>query len=219
MVKWTANKPAKPVLASMSEDKLAPLVRTIDLQADNEPLPNLKAIGCLWDAEKDTLKVKFFLDRPSDYTRCSFLSQISRQYDPLGYSVPLFVKARFILQQLAIEGFSWDEPLNSSYAKAWNNWLDTLIKWPNLALPRWYFAKAAPLDVNADTQYELHAFSDASNEAYECRMRHLSSPNKQWNCEHLICLWKEPYSSKKSTKLAYYRKRADCCSDECKTFA
>ena len=168
LVKWTANKPAKPVLASMSEDKLAPLVRTIDLQADNEPLPNLKAIGCLWDAEKDTLKVKFFLDRPSDYTRRSFLSQISRQYDPLGYSVPLFVKARFILQQLAIEGFSWDEPLNSSYAKAWNNWLDTLIKWQDLALPRWYFAKAAPPDENADTQYELHAFSDASNEAYGC---------------------------------------------------
>ena len=35
LVKWTANKPAKPVLASMSENKLAPLVRTIDLQADN----------------------------------------------------------------------------------------------------------------------------------------------------------------------------------------
>ena len=65
-MKWRANKPANPVLASMSEDKLAPLVRTIDLQADNEPLPSLKAIGCLWDAEKDTLKVKFFLNRPSD---------------------------------------------------------------------------------------------------------------------------------------------------------
>ena len=54
LVKWTANKPAKPVLASQSEYKLAPLVRTTDLQADNEPLPNLKAIECLWDAEQDT---------------------------------------------------------------------------------------------------------------------------------------------------------------------
>ena len=54
LVKWTANKPAKPVLASQSEDKLAPLVKTTDFQADNEPLPNLKAIECLWDAEQDT---------------------------------------------------------------------------------------------------------------------------------------------------------------------
>ena len=51
----------------------------------------------------------------------------------------LFVKARFILQQLA-----------------------------DLLLPQWYFAKAAPLDVNAATTYELPAFSGASNEAYAC---------------------------------------------------
>ena len=47
LVKWTANRPAKPVLVQMSEDKLAPSIRTIDLMSGDDPLPHLKAVGCI----------------------------------------------------------------------------------------------------------------------------------------------------------------------------
>ena len=37
------------------------------------------------------------------------LSLISQQYDPLGYTASLFLKAHLILQEMAINELSWDE--------------------------------------------------------------------------------------------------------------
>ena len=93
MVKWTANKAAKPVLAALGQDQLAPPIRVIDLMTE-DPLPPTKVIGCLWDAELDLLKIQISLDRPVKYTRRSLLSQVSQQFDPLGFSAPLL--SRFI---------------------------------------------------------------------------------------------------------------------------
>jgi len=84
LVKWTANTHVKPVLVQMSEDKLAPSIKSVDLISGDEPLPNLKAVGCIWDAEQDVLKIQFSLEKHSSFTRCSLLSQVSKQYDPLG---------------------------------------------------------------------------------------------------------------------------------------
>ena len=93
LVKWTANKAAKPVLAALGQDQLAPLVRVIDLMTE-DPLPPTKAIGCLWDAELDLLKIQISLDGPIKYTRRSLLSQVSQQFDSLGFSALLL--SRFI---------------------------------------------------------------------------------------------------------------------------
>ena len=169
LVKWTACKKAKAIIAEMDEDNLAPPIRTLDLKTE-EPLPDLKAVGCVWNAEDDVLKIHFSLEKPTKYTRRILLSQLSSHYDPLGYCAPLFLKGRLILQQLAIEGKSWDEPISQHHVKSWNLWLNTLEEWKHLSLPRWYFEHASliPTDSESEPEYELHAFSDASNEAYGC---------------------------------------------------
>ena len=118
LVKWSANKAAKSVIAELDEGNLAPVIRTIDLTKD-DPLPNFKAVGCIWDAEHDSLRMQLHLDQPDVYTRRTMLSQISRQYDPLGYLAPLVLKGRLILQQMAIDEFSWDEVVDPRDKKAW----------------------------------------------------------------------------------------------------
>ena len=122
LVKWSANKETQPVLVEISGNKLAPSIRTIDLGKD-DPLPYLKAVGCLWDSEQVVLKVQFSLCNPTPNTRRSMLSDLSRQYDPLGYSVPLLLKARLILQEMAIDELSWDELVDERCLKTWNEWL------------------------------------------------------------------------------------------------
>ena len=110
LVKWTACRKAVPVIAEMEEAVLAPSIRTLDLKTE-EPLPDLKAMGCTWNAEEDTLKVHFSASKPQHYTRRGLLSQLASIYDPLGYCASLFLRGRLILQQLAIEGKSWDESI------------------------------------------------------------------------------------------------------------
>ena len=169
LVKWSACRTAKPVITKMNEDLLAPAVRTLDLKTGQEPPPDFKAVGCIWNTEEDTLKVQLSTSQPLNYTRRSLLSQLSSQYDPLGYCAPLFLKGRLILQQLALTGHSWDEPIKHNYVKAWNRWLMTLDTWRNLFLPRWYFANSSLTESQClNAEWQLHAFSDASNEAYGC---------------------------------------------------
>ena len=167
LVKWTSNKQAKSALTEISKDKLAASIRTINLRTEADTLPEFKAVGCVWDAEQDLLKIEFSLDCPKQFTRRNLLSQINRQYDPLGFSAPLLLKGRLILQQLAIDGLSWDEEVGTQCAKAWNDWLNLCMKWKDISLPRWYFANASvSVKDPKECEFELHVFSDASNQAH-----------------------------------------------------
>ena len=167
LVKWTSNKQAKSALTEISKDKLAASIRTINLQTEADTLPEFKAVGCVWDAEQDLLKIEFSFDCPKQFTRRNLLSQINRQYNPLGFSAPLLLKGRLILQQLAIDGLSWDEEVGPQCAKAWNDWLNLCMKWKDISLPRWYFANASvSVKDPKECEFELHVFSDASNQAY-----------------------------------------------------
>ena len=167
LVKWTSNKQAKSALTEISKDKLAASIRTINLQTEADTLPEFKAVGCVWDAEQDLLKIEFSFDCPKQFTRRNLLSQINRQYDPLGFSAPLFLKGRLIHQQLAIDGLSWDEKVGPQCAKAWNDWLNLCTKWKDISLPRCYFANASvSVKDPKECKFKLHVFSDASNQAY-----------------------------------------------------
>ena len=166
LVKWTACKKAKSIIPEMDENNLAPLIRTVDLKTE-EPLPDFKAVGCIWNAEEDTLTIHFSLSKPQHYTRRMLLSQLASHYDSLGYCAPLFLKGRIILQRLTLERKLRDELVSHHDVKAWNRWLATLDVWKDLTIPKWYFADSAfPDDDRTSSEYELHVFSDVSNEAY-----------------------------------------------------
>ena len=95
-------------------------------------------------------------------------SHISRQYDLLGLPALLFLKARLISQQLAIDELSWDESVDDRDDRVWNEWLKLLITSKDFSIPRWYFANEQIIDSQENFSYELQAFSDSSNEKYGC---------------------------------------------------
>ena len=45
------------------------------------------------------------------------LSQLGKSFDPLGIFSPFFVKARLVLQRLAIEKYDWDDDVPESIVK------------------------------------------------------------------------------------------------------
>ena len=120
----------------MDENKLASSVKTTDLEKDEDPLPHFKPVGCIWNGEQDTLKIQFAFHPLDKYTLQVMLSQISQQYDPLGYTGPFLLKGRFILQQLAVNQMNWDEPVPAKYERAWKDWSQTLLELKEISIPR-----------------------------------------------------------------------------------
>ena len=50
------------------------------------------------------------------------LSQLGKSFDALGIFSPFFVKARLVLQRLAIEKYDWDDDVSESIVKEWKAW-------------------------------------------------------------------------------------------------
>ena len=94
------------------------------------------------------------------------LSQLGQNFDPLGFGSPFFLKARLILQKLAVEKFDWDAEVPEGVVKEWNVWLHSLEMLKDFSLPRWYFLNAGLSSPGDDVKYQLHGFSDASNVAF-----------------------------------------------------
>ena len=65
LIKWTACKKTKAIIAEMNGGNLAPPIRRLDLKTE-EPLPDFKAVGCIWNAENDVLKIHFSLKKPKN---------------------------------------------------------------------------------------------------------------------------------------------------------
>ena len=167
LVKWSANKQAISVLNDLNSELLAPAVRELDLDiAHNVIMPSAKTLGCVWDTDTDQLRIQCNLKPLDKYTRRNMLSQLGQNWDPLGFCGPYFIQARLILQQLAIEKFDWDTAVPDEFVKGWNKWLCSIQLLSDFALPRWYFANSPYCTPNDEISYELHGFSDASNQAF-----------------------------------------------------
>ena len=69
----------------------------------SQPLPDSKALGLVWDTEKDILLINLreFCEAS---TRRQMASQLATQFDPLGMAPPFILGARLILQKVSIFG-------------------------------------------------------------------------------------------------------------------
>lgn len=105
-------------------------------------------------------------ERP--FTRRGVLSVVNSIYDPIGLAVPVTLKGKLLLQKLVAlrkeknaTSLGWDDPLPDDLATAWRQWRLSLPYLENVEVSRCYhvpeFGKA--------TRAEVHAFSDASQDA------------------------------------------------------
>ncbi|XP_045104409.1 uncharacterized protein LOC123499943 [Portunus trituberculatus] len=126
-----------------------------------DKLPTERALGILWDLERDQLAVQVHVPtRPE--TKRGLLSMISSLYDPFGILAPCVIRAKMIFQEECRRRTGWDELLADESKDAWRRWLRGLPHLEGIRIPRCYQHDIK--DTISDIQ--LHHFCDASQRAY-----------------------------------------------------
>ena len=67
------------------------------------------------------------------------LIQLGNAFDRFGIFFPFFVKARLILQGLAIENYGCDDVVPDSIVEEWKAWFELLDTLLDVSLARYYF--------------------------------------------------------------------------------
>ena len=139
-----------------------------DLDLHRDSLPSQRSLGVYWDLENDTFT---FQVSPPDkpFTRRGVLSIVNSVYDPLGLAVPVLLEGRLLLQKLVAVGkktnknkpLGWDDPLPDALLTQWQRWRISLDELEKVSVPRCY----RPVDFGTVVRREIHAFSDASDNA------------------------------------------------------
>lgn len=92
-------------------------------------------------------------------TKRTILSTIAKIFDPLGILAISTILAKITLQKLWLEKISWDEQVPTAIRNNWLEFIKGLVELNNLKVPRHVMCKEP-------TSIEIHAFCDASMEAY-----------------------------------------------------
>ncbi len=123
-------------------------------------LPKSKALGIVWDPETDKLQIftkHQHLD--GDCTRRSFLQIVASIFDPLNLLVPYVIRGRIMLQLAWNEPLDWDTFIDAELGTAMGSWLQELPELASIEMDRCVCKEGEKV-------LDLHAFSDASTEAY-----------------------------------------------------
>ena len=101
-------------------------IRKINL--DKEAPPIEQALGVQWCIEKDSFQLRIVLkDRPCPRRR--ILSIVSCIYDSLGFTAPLLLEGKKILQELCRGKADWDDPVPEHMTTRWENGEKTYPSW------------------------------------------------------------------------------------------
>ena len=92
----------------------------------------------VWETGGDRLRIVSSLKPLTKYTRRTMLSQLGKSFDPRGIFSPFFVKARLVLQPLAIEKYDWDDNVSESIVKEWKAWFQLFGFLLDTSLARYY---------------------------------------------------------------------------------
>ena len=138
-----------------------------DLDLRHDVLPTQRSLGVYWNLAEDTFTFQVSLpEKP--FTRRGVLSTMNSVYDPLAFAIPVILKGKLLLQRLIAMGnkrssnpLGWDDPLPDDLKQQWRCWKESLVDLEQVVIPRCY----KPKDFGHSVRNEIHAFSDASQEA------------------------------------------------------
>ncbi|XP_013175644.1 PREDICTED: uncharacterized protein LOC106123780 [Papilio xuthus] len=126
--------------------------------AENKDTPH-KTLGLFWLCNSDHLSFSVNIDLNKQVTKRIMLSVISQIFDPLGLVGPCVVEGKILLQGLWLTKSAWDEEVPNKIKLLWTSFSTSLSHLNNLKIPRWVLSNNA-------CSYELHIFTDASEQAY-----------------------------------------------------
>ena len=129
-----------------------------------EPVPETTLVlGMIWQLKEDTLtcKIEQLTDVASPLTKRKLLSVTQKVFDPVGYTAPVTIIPKVILQKTWNLKLNWDDELPSSLVKPFKLWLQHLPALSRVQIPRW-------LNITSENENSatLHVSCDASKQAY-----------------------------------------------------
>ena len=171
LTKWVSN--SRTVLSAIPEEDRAKEVKMLDLDKE---LPMERALGLQWNVENDTFVFKITL-KEKPLTRRGMLSVLCSVYDPLGFLVPLTLPVKNMLQELCKQKYGWDEKIPHATSQKWTEWTSSLTKLTDFSVPRCI----KPKDFGEPTSFQLHHFSDSSEDGYGT-VSYLRMKNSRGKC-------------------------------------
>ncbi|XP_008190207.1 uncharacterized protein LOC103312011 [Acyrthosiphon pisum] len=117
-------------------------------------------LGLLWQPASDNFL--FLVEQwcpVARMTKRSLLSDISKVFDPIGLLSPVLIRGKMFLQQLWSLKISWDEVLSEDLQNRWTKFYTSLQYLNQVIVPR-------KVMMSPSSNIQLHAFSDASQEAF-----------------------------------------------------
>ena len=150
--KWLSNSTA--LLSTIPEEE-----RAADVDLTVGDLPSVKTLGVTWSALDDEFTFRVQQpDLPKRITKRYLLQRTAAVFDPLGFISPFVVRGKMLMQECWMSGVDWDEQLPDAIVDKAQQWFQELSELSNVRVPRQFEASTGKL--------ELHAFCDASSEAY-----------------------------------------------------
>ena len=128
----------------------------INFLDDNE---TVRTLGMVWRPKKDIFDFHSNIGSGQITKRC-VVSEAAKIFDPLGLVSPLTIRAKMMIQILWTRKIEWDEDLPLDLLTLWSTFRSELSFFKDFRIPR------SVSNHNSIPQYSLHAFSDASQQAY-----------------------------------------------------
>ena len=127
------------------------------VDGEEEPTPDtVKLLGLSWDRVNDSLSTRPVILDVEANTKRSILSTVASQFDVHNFNLPLLNRSRLFLHSLQCnKGLKWDDKLDSSLQKEWQNICRQVNSAPEIKIDRCFGPR--------DGKYNLLAFADASH--------------------------------------------------------
>jgi Pao retrotransposon peptidase/Family of unknown function (DUF5641)/Putative peptidase (DUF1758)/Reverse transcriptase (RNA-dependent DNA polymerase)/Integrase zinc binding domain len=169
--KFAANNPK--LLVGLSSEEIA--------DSFNENDTMIKTLGVSLDTKGDHYVYSLNFKREEKFiTKTSVLSCIASIFDPLGWIGPVVLKLKLLMKRLWLLKLDWDELLPEDIQQEWMQLKESLSSLQDVRIKRHCI-------ISRHQSIELHAFADASIEAYGCSI-YLRSIDSDGNIQtSLIC--------------------------------
>uniref|UniRef100_A0A1I7UTQ3 Integrase catalytic domain-containing protein n=1 Tax=Caenorhabditis tropicalis TaxID=1561998 RepID=A0A1I7UTQ3_9PELO len=97
----------------------------------------VKFLGYIWNTTDDTVSIHIHIPKESDPTKRELTSMAAKSYDPMGFTAPLHVRIKLLIQKCWKNNIDWDVKLSTEYdlSKEWEK-IRTLYCLENITVPR-----------------------------------------------------------------------------------
>ena len=154
--KWNSSNP------NALQHVPADLKESHSLCALPESSEYTKTLGIEWNTVMDHSRLTIAKLPPLDnVTKRVLISDVGKTFDVLGWFSPCMIKMKILFQQLWEMKVDWDDTVPDAIREAWLRWRSELNLLSTKYILRCYFEKTSRFST-----FELHGFSDASEQAY-----------------------------------------------------